>query len=436
MINVSCGSRGGSDSSSSGSTAVTIRLGQTGPSANSIAGTVNSSAVPSGITSIRVTVSASDMVTIIKEVSVAGQSSVTITLDIPNGPNRHILVEALNASGLVLYSGETIVDLRGEPLQVTIAMSPVCNLYVGPAGADGSGCNDVNNPCRTITFALAQADANLTICIAAGTYDIDGGEDFPLNLVAGTTLRCTGTGRTTIIDSTVSEGSSPDTIVGAAGASIEGCTVRTGDNSVAISDNGTAITVNDCSILGVGIEEGAFDSTGINLTADSTVSSSTINYFQGGEGGGGEGIYVSGSNPVISGNTLGNNTYGIYIDSGSPAISGNTIGSIDNGNNYGIYIDAGAATLSGNAITNNSQGIYISGGDPVINNNILSCNNWIDLENNTTNDIQIDAANNMWDNYPPFEGCSTGDDICDSGDGAGINFDGYSLAPSPCPRPQ
>jgi hypothetical protein len=410
MINASCGSRGGSDSSSSGSTAVTIRLGQTGPSANSIAGALNSSAVPTGITSIRVTVSASDMVTIIKEVSVAGQSSVTITLDIPNGPNRRILVEALSASGSVLYSGESVVNLGGEPLQLTIVMSPACSLYVGPAGADGSGCTDVNNPCRTITYALAQTDADLTICVAAGTYNIAGGEDFPLALKAGISLRCMGENHTTIIDNT-GEVSSPDTIIGAAGASIEGCTVRTGDNSVAISDNGTAITVNDCSILGVGIEVGAFDSTGIDLTADSTVSNSTITNFLQGEGGG-EGILVSGGNPTITGTSITGNDFGVQVVGGNP-------------------------TIAGNSITGNDVGVQVVGGAPVVSgNNTLSCNTFTDLENNTSNETMIDATNNMWDNDPPFEGCATGADICDSGDGAGINFVGYSLAPSPCPQPQ
>jgi hypothetical protein len=389
-INVSCGSSGGSGSSSSGSSAVTIRLGQSDPSAGSIAGAVNSLAIPSGITTIRVTVSADDMVTIIKDVSVAGLDSVTITLDIPNGPGRRILVEALDVSGNVLYSGESVVDLTGEPRQVTITMSPLCSLYVDPAGPAESDCDDINFPCRTITAALAQADTNMTICVAAGTYNIDSFEDFPLNLLAGTTLRCTGTGHSTIIDSTVINGISPDTIIGAEGVTIEGCTVRTGDSSIAISDNEAIITVDDCSIQGVGLEGGAFDSTGINLTADSTVSNSTITDFLQGEVGG-EGIIVSSGNPTITGTSITGNDYGVRVFGGAPVVSGN---------------------------------------------NTLSCNNRIDLENVTNSDI--DARNNIWDHTPPTESsypdsCPAGVDVCNSDVITGtVDFSGSTQAAAPC----
>lgn len=371
------------------------------------------------------------MVTIIKEVSVVGQSSVTITLDIPNGPDRHILVEALNASGLVLYSGETIVDLGGEPLQLTIAMSSLitCDLYVDTAGADESDCTDINNPCRTITFAVTQTNGNLTICVAAGIYDIEGGEDFPLNLVAGTNLRCNGTSHTTIINSAVIDGTSPDTIYGAAGASIIGCRIMSGDYSVAIDDNGEVITVNDCLIESTG-----YGYTGISLSADSTVSNSTISNFQGGEGGG-DGIYVSGSNPVISGNTFENNYYGIYIASGSPEISGNIIGnSLFNSNAYGIQISDGTASVTGNTITYNSEGIRIYGGDSVINNNTLSCNSGVDL--NSFSEIgTINARNNSWDNVPPSailypSYCNgVGEDIC-APYGGSVDYEGASEAPA------
>lgn len=401
-INAGCGSSGGSGSSSSGSTAVTLHLGQTGASSGSISGAVSSSAVPAGVTTIRVTVTAIDMVTIIKEVSVAGQGSVTITLDIPNGPDRHILVEALSASGVVLYTGESLVDLTGEPLQVTVAMTPECTLYVDPAGPAESDCADINYPCRTITAALAQADTNMTICVAAGTYSIDSFEDFPLNLPAGTTLRCTGTGHSTIIDGRLTDGF--DTIYGAADASISGCTVYGDWDAVAIDDQGAAITVDDCVINGV---EGT--RVGVYLSADSTVQNSTITNVTGVEGGG-NGIYVAGGNPVISGNTLDNNYYGIYIASGSPAISGNTITS------------------------NSRDGIRISAGDPVINNNTLSCNSAVDL-NNLRTEGTIDATNNSWDNVPPTvvlypSACDgAGEDICASSGGL-VDYTGAAQAPA------
>ena len=388
IINVSCGSSGSSDSSSSGTTAVTIRLGQAGTSSTTMAGAVDSSAViPSGVTTIRLTVSAGDMVTIIKEVSVAGESSVTVILDIPNGPDRHILVEALDSSGNVLYSGETVVDLEGEPLQLTIVMSPLCSLFVDPAGSDNSDCTDVNDPCGTITYALQQTRGNVTVCVAAGSYDISS-ETFPITLKTGVGLRCQGDGHSAIIDSRVIEGSSPDTIIGAEGASIEGCRVITGDNSVAIRDNGAAITVNDCLIEG---NVNGFDNTGILLTADSTVSNSTITNFLEGEGGG-EGILVNSGNP----------------------------------------------TIAGNSITGNDFGVKIFGGNPVINNNTLSCNSSVDLYNFIEGVFpKINAQNNRWDTVELFinTDCSEiGEDIC-APNGGDVDFAGALQAPDACILP-
>ncbi len=398
MINVSCGSSGGSGSSSSGSTAVTIRLGQSGPSANSIASAVNSSAVPTGITTIRVTVSADEMVTIIKEVSVAGQSSVTITLDVPNGPNRRVLVEALNASGNVIYSGESVVNLEGEPLQLTIAMSPACTLYVASAGADESGCTDVNNPCRTITFALAQTNGNVNICVAAGTYDSESGETFPITLKAGTGILWQGTSRTSVIVSPLGEGGYFTTILGAAGASISGCSITGG-----IDDDGETVTVNDCELNGGG------GSAAILLSGDSVIKNSRITNYS---GEGDDAIRITGGNSTLSGNTIDNNWDGISIIGGSPAITGNIV-------------------------TSNWSGVDISGGTPVISgNNTLSCNTSADLENLTSN--VIDATNNKWDHATPTvssypDACASGVDVCNSNIIPGsVNVTGSTQA-SPCP---
>ncbi len=55
--------------------------------------------IPSEVVSIRFTISAADMVTIQKVIDVAGRTSITETFEIPNGQNRHILVEALDAGG-------------------------------------------------------------------------------------------------------------------------------------------------------------------------------------------------------------------------------------------------------------------------------------------------------------------------------------------------
>jgi parallel beta-helix repeat protein len=437
MISISCGS--GSNDSSSDTTTVIINLGDKNSSSSMRTGDVSSSSIPSSVTSIRVTVSADDMVTIQKTVSVAGKSSVSITLEIPNGPNRHILVEALNASGSVLYSGETVVSVGGQSLELTINLEYAypCELFVDLAGTDNSDCTDPDNPCKTITYALQQTTGNVSICIGEGTFSISTGETFPLVLKEGIKLKCQGVNHSSVIDGGVS-----DVIQGAPNASIEGCTIS---GTPAIDDNGDPITVNNCIIDGPG-------GAGVLLSADSTVMNSIIRNYNG------EGHYairISGGNSTLSGNTISGNFDGVRITGGNPALSNNTI---NNNNNTGIYISGSAnpvitnntinnngsfgvyissvgsptPTFSGNTLTGNNYGIRIDGGTPIISGNILSCNTSSDLYYN----LQIptlDVSNNMWDHDPPITdtGCQgQGEDICDRY--GSVTFSTSSLAPSPC----
>ncbi len=401
LLAAGCGSGGGGLSGdTAGTTAVTITVGETGPAAGAVSTT---SAIPSAVASIRITVSADDMVTVRKVVPVAGKSSVTVTLDILNGPDRHIVLEALTSSGIVLYRGETWVDLEGKALSITVNLSAAttCRLYVDVnTGSDDTDCSNPDTPCRTITYALTQTDGNKEICIDAGTYDTTAGETFPLRLKQGTSLKCRGDNYSTIIS-----GGTTNTILGAAGASVEGCRISIDTAVTAIYDNGAAITVNDCLIEGTG-----YDISGISLSADSTVSNSTIRNFQQGEIGG-SGIIVSSGSPSITGNTITGNTYGIYIqNSSSPSVSGNTV----TGNLlYGIYV--------------------LNSSSPVINSNTLSCNTRIDLFNTTTG--SINARSNLWDNSTPSVVSGTcnfsGEDICNSNSGS-VDYTGSSQAASPC----
>ena len=381
LLTAGCGSGdSGLSGNTPGTTAVTINFGNTDAAAN--AGAVSAtSTIPSAVVSIRITVSADDMVTVEEVVPVAGESSVSVTLDILNGPDRHIVLEAMTSSGVVLYRGETWLDLNGKSLTITIdlAATSSCRLYVDVnAGADDSDCSNPDTPCKTITYALTQTDGNEEICIDAGTYDSAAGETFPIALKQGASLNCRGDNHTTIITNS----STTDTIVGAPSASVEGCKISVTNVVSAIDDNGAVITVNDCFI------DGGSDINGIYLSAGSTVSNSTITKFKVGEVGG----------------------TGIIVSSGSPSITGNTI----TGNSYGISI--------------------LSGGTPTINNNVLSCNTIVDLLNNTTGST-INARSNRWDNSTPSEvsgTCNLGEDICNSNFGS-VDYTGSTQAASPCP---
>ncbi|MBF0518280.1 MAG: hypothetical protein HQK92_00995 [Nitrospirae bacterium] len=114
---------GSSASTNSAQTPVTITLGS-GTTSSSLAKNFStmSASIPSNITTITIKVSASDMTTIEQSVSVAGQSSVTTTLYVPNGSNRYFEVLALDSSSAVKYKGYTTSDLSGASVTLSISM--------------------------------------------------------------------------------------------------------------------------------------------------------------------------------------------------------------------------------------------------------------------------------------------------------------------------
>ncbi|MGB9699832.1 MAG: CARDB domain-containing protein [Thermodesulfobacteriota bacterium] len=121
IIYISCGGSG--DPSSSGMTKVTINLGERQAISKEKSGIFKETAIiPSEVVSIRFTISAPDMVTIQKIIDVAGRTTITETFEIPNGQNRHILVEALDARGNVIYRGETTISLTGSAVTVHIIL--------------------------------------------------------------------------------------------------------------------------------------------------------------------------------------------------------------------------------------------------------------------------------------------------------------------------
>jgi len=121
IIYISCGGSG--DLSSSGTTKVTINLGERSAISKEKSGIFKETAtIPSEVVSIRFTISAPDMVTIQKVIEVAGRTVISETFEIPNGQNRLIVVEALDARGNVIYRGETTINLTGSAVTVRIIL--------------------------------------------------------------------------------------------------------------------------------------------------------------------------------------------------------------------------------------------------------------------------------------------------------------------------
>ena len=118
-------------------------------------------AIPSIVTDVRVTVSAADLTTRTTTTHVEGLPDVTITLDVPNGSARTFLVEGLDAAGTIVYSGQTIADLTGQPVTLTITLTLV----------------PVTNPADTIPPTFAGLHFTSVISISTTTLDWDPATD-------------------------------------------------------------------------------------------------------------------------------------------------------------------------------------------------------------------------------------------------------------------
>ncbi|MEW6440961.1 MAG: fibronectin type III domain-containing protein [bacterium] len=124
-----CG--GGAGGDSDGLTPVRIVVGGDAPGdAASI------QAVPPELIegSLWISIYAPDMETMEKEVHVRSEDDVIeVEFLVPNGPERHVLVEAYDASGTLRYSGLSYLELTGAPVTVTVQMLPVEEDFTPPS---------------------------------------------------------------------------------------------------------------------------------------------------------------------------------------------------------------------------------------------------------------------------------------------------------------
>lgn len=149
------------------------------------------SAIPTGITDVRYSVSGSGMSAISGVASVVNDS-VKIVLYIPNGSQRHFVLDARYANTCVRYRGTTDVDLNGRPITLNVSMNLVsadlCPSNAANSGIDitfninNAGNTNVtngalyyvqyqsgsNNLCYTATSATIPANGS----VAAGAYGI------------------------------------------------------------------------------------------------------------------------------------------------------------------------------------------------------------------------------------------------------------------------
>ena len=174
---LSCGGGGGSSSTNGSKSLVQITLGGSGkPVLGIISDYAEEKAIPSDIYKISFTISAPDISTITKDVSVAGQSSITETFSIENGNNRYFLLEAKNTSGTVLYKGSTTVNLDGAPVTLDIIMT--AQDVTAPAVISTSPANNATDvaitSAITVTFSETIDSSSFNLTLSDGGGNIAG----------------------------------------------------------------------------------------------------------------------------------------------------------------------------------------------------------------------------------------------------------------------
>ncbi|BAZ53116.1 hypothetical protein NIES4103_57880 [Nostoc sp. NIES-4103] len=259
----------------------------------------------------------------------------------------------ISAGSSTLLLGEAnagIVSPSAPTLKAQVPTTATV-IYVNSAtGADTAGAGaTAAAPYKTITAALNQAQAGTVIQLAAGTYNAETGEKFPIFLKPGVTLQGdeTGKGQSILIT-----GSGYYTSKTFARQEI------------------TILADRDTTITGVSVTNLAQRGTGVWVeSSNPTIKNSTFS------GSGREGVFVTGTgNPKIENNIfVQNKGNGISI---AKSAQGEVRNNLFQDTGFGLAIGGTSTPLvTENQILQNKVGIYISeSAKPVLRKNVIQNN--------------------------------------------------------------
>jgi hypothetical protein len=273
--------------------------------------------------------------------------------------------------------------------------------YVAPTGSDSGDCSASAAPCKTIGYAISQAQGGDTISIAAGTYaeHLDIEKNLTLLGAGASTTAIDGSNSGTVVSIGIANTATVVTLSGLTvqhgnAASPGGGIVNAGTLTLAsstVSGNSTTTTSYPCGYCSGG---GIYNTGTLTLTNNSTISGNRAPY------GGGGGIDNWGpltlTNSTVVSNTStaggGISNYAATMTLTNSTVAGN---SVSNGNgggidNTGIDNDGHAATITltnstvaGNSVVGYSGGcgIVSSSGRVMLSNSILAGNTaWYGLD--------------------------------------------------------
>ncbi len=262
------------------------------------------------------------------------------------------LLVVSSSSMLLVEESKANVAKQGNA-QTLIAQTPVASsiIYVNPqTGTNQSGAGTTEAaPFKTITFALQQAQSGTVIQLAPGTYSEETGEQFPLKIKEGVTLRGDegGKGQATLIT-----GSGRYTSRTFASQNI---TILGGKNSTI-----SGVTVTNPASRGTGIW--------VESTNPKIINSTFTNNLR-------EGIFVTGTgNPTIAGNIfIQNKGNGVSV---AKSAKGEIRGNLFQDTGFGLAIGGTSTPLiAENRILQNRDGLFISNSaQPVLRKNVIQNN--------------------------------------------------------------
>ncbi len=224
-------------------------------------------------------------------------------------------------------------------------------IYVNPnTGQDSTGAGNTQaTPYKTITYALNQAQPGTVIQLTPGTYNKDSGEQFPLLIKQGVTLR----------GDESSKGQS--VLITGSGIFIsptfarQNVTIRADKNSTI-----TGVTVTNPENRGTGVWVESTNPTITNSTFTNSIR---------------EGIFVTGTgNPKIENNVfVQNKGNGVSV---AKSAQGEIRNNLFQNTGFGLAIGGTSTPLiTENQILQNKDGIYISeSAKPILRGNVIQNN--------------------------------------------------------------
>lgn len=292
------------------------------------------------------------------------------------------------------------------------------NVYVAPAGDDGSAGTSATTPLKTIQAALSRLlpapGQPLTIHVADGVYAPDGnGDSFPLVLTSNVSLRGNGPDRS-ILDARSTGG--VIRVDGASNVTISGLTIRGGQNGSGGGVNFRAamgcslvsnVITGNAGFLGGGIscQEGSNPVIVANLVTGNQTRDTRFFARVGG------GLFAQGAQPILIHNVIAGNT------------------ALDYGGGVACWNDANTLVLNNTIVGNTAAGS--SGGLSSVNSNVTIVNSIV-RDNTAPTGSQLDGYN-LAVSYSDIAGGWTGEGNIDADPLFNAATGRYNLtAGSPC----